>query len=333
MPPKLVVMCHVEPGTVRDGSILFDFGRPEGIEPALRSVAEFADQHGIRMGFVMTPQALSLSQTDLAGHDVGLHLHPMDPILVSRLRDRMRLGRDCLGRYSPPDQARLLDEARHVYEDALGRSPRLFVAGRWSENAATAALLREQGFTHDCSPLPGCRSSCVDWSRVERLSQPYAPQEDDYQVPGSTDFVYIPVSVGLWGHYLTPEKILPLGVSYFKAALKEAQVGGADVVHVFFHSPLALNPVPMEAFGQMLDYARDVLHMPSVLPTTVRPSEKRRSRPFPPAYWARVDLTLMKSFAGRRTFGQKIMGNHVPGPADEEPGGEAQDEVRARGSS
>jgi len=246
---------------------------------------------------------------------VGLHIHPLDPVLSKRLASDVQTRHDCLGRYAPAEQALLIAAGREMFEERMGRSPRLFVAGRWSEDATTGALLRKEGFTHDGSALPGYRSPCADWSRLPRLTQPYSPAPDAYQERGSEPYVYLPVYRGLWGHHLTPETVRDLGVWYFKAALKEAQIGAADVVHIYFHSPLALDPVAMTAFEEVLEYAREALHLSFVPPTTVVASTRPRSRPFPLAYWARIDVTMMKSFAGRGRLGQRILGSE-PAPMD-----------------
>ncbi len=307
MPPKIVVLCHVEPGTVQGRTIIPGFERTEGITRGLPRVLEFADRWHIPMGLALTPQALKLADVDLAGHEAGLHIHPMDPVLSKRLAGQVRTSHDCLGRYPPAEQALLIAAACESFEARMGRRPRLFVAGRWSEDATTAALLRKEGFTHDGSALPGYRSPCADWSRVPRLAQPYSPASDDPQKRGSEPYVYLPVFQGVWGHHFTPETLRDLGVSYFKAALKEAQVGGADIVHIYFHSPLGLDPVAMAAFAEVLEYARDAMRLSFLRPTAVVASAQPRSGPFPPAYWAGIDVTLMKSFVGRR-MGRRLRG-------------------------
>ncbi len=312
MPTKLVVVCHVEPGSVQGHTIVPGFERTEGIVRALPLVLEFAERLNLPIGLALTPQALRLTNMDLAGHDLGLHLHPLDPALRELLHGELLPRHDCLGRYPPVEQALLLSRACDAFEDRIGRPPRLFVAGRWSENDATAALLGEQGFTHDASALPGHRSRCADWSRVPRLCQPYASGPGDNQARGRGALTYIPVYQGLWGHHLTPETLVDLGVSYFKAALHEARVGGADIVHIYFHSPLALEPQAMAAFQEVLEYGLDRLGLTYTSVPAVRPSLQARSRPFPPAYWSRIDLQLLKSFAGRRDIGTRLMGTPAP---------------------
>ena len=307
MSVKLVVMCHVEPGTLHDGTIAYDFSHTEGIVPALDRIVAFANRFEVPMGFAMTPQALALARVDFSGHEVGVHLHPMDPALAKRVGDRVRLVHDCLGRYSPEDQAVLLHAAKEAFEEAIGRPPRLFVAGRWSEASATSSLLSREGFTHDASALPGLHSPCADWSRLPRLAQPYRPDARDRQRSGSVPLLYIPVSRGLWGDYMTPERLRDLGPSYFKAALKEAQVGGADVIQFFLHSPLGLDPTVLKAFGEVLRFARENLGIPAVLPTELSASPHARARPFPPAYLAWFDWKVAKSFVGRSDLGRRIM--------------------------
>jgi len=296
----------VEPGTIQGRTIIPGFQRTEGIIRGLPLVLEFADQLNVPMGLALTPQALQLTDLDLAGHDVGLHVHPLDPVLSKRVAGQVQPRHDWLGRYQPVEQAHLIAAGRQIFEERIGRSPRLFVAGCWSEDANTALILRQEGFTHDGSALTGYYSRCADWSRLPRLAQPYSPTADDYQGRGSEPYVYLPVYQGLWGHHLTPELLRDLGVSYFKAAFKEALLGAAEVVHIYFHSPLALDPRGMAAFAEVLAYAREDLGLSFVLPTTLRASIQPRSRPFPLAYWARIDLNLIKSFAGRGELGRRL---------------------------
>jgi hypothetical protein len=257
----------------------------------------------------MTAQALTLSRVDLGGHDVGVHLHPQDPVLAKRLGERVRITHDGLGRYPADHQALLVQAAREIFEEALGRSPRLFVAGRWSEDSATPALLAREGFTHDASPLPGHRSPFADWSRIPRLAQPYHPAAEDRQRSGSEPLLYIPVYRGIWQDYMTPERIRAVGPSYFEAGLQEARVGGADVIHFYFHSPLGLDPEAMRAFEEVLVYARDVIGAQPTLPSALTPSVRRASRPFPPAYLAHLDWRLARSLVGRNGLGRRLMGS------------------------
>lgn len=303
---KIVVLCHVEPGKMVEGTIQYGFEYTQGIAKTMPALLEFADRHGARMGFVLTAISHDLIDVDLDGHDIGVHLHPRDPVLDRHLNGSVHLDHDCLARYSEADQRRFLDAALEIHRGATGHDPKLFVAGRWSEDAATTRLLSQAGFTHDASVLPGHHTACADWSGVPRLAQPFASDARGPARDRGERITFVPVYQGLWGHHLTPETIRDLGASYFKAALQEARIGGADVLHIYFHSPLALDPGTMETFGEVLDHAHDLPNTEIVRPTSLAPSSRPRSRPFPPAYLARMDWTLLKSFGGRGEVGKRL---------------------------
>ncbi len=303
----ILVFCHVEPGTVQGLEMVFHPRHTEGITVALPRIVDFADEHALPMTFAMTPTASKENETDLSGHEVGVHLHPQDAQLREKLDRKITLFSDCLMRYSAEDQATLIDAARELFEQEEGFSPRTFVAGNWSENGTTLKLLVEAGFSIDGSPLPQHRSGCADWGRIPRLAQPFAPSPEDYQASGSMNYLYLPVSLGLWGHYLTPEIIHLLGASYFKAALKEASMGGADVVHIFFHSPMAMNPFFLSEFRTVMEYAHDQLGIQSVLPSSCRPSNEPSPKPFPPVYFAHLNWRLVKGFVGRGQLRRRLM--------------------------
>lgn len=284
----------------------------EGITVALPRIVEFAEEEGVPLAFALTPVALKRNDTDLESHDVGVHLHPQDALLKETLSGDVELSSDCLAHYPGEDQRALVEAARTLYEDTEGRPPHTFVAGNWSESTTTMRILVDSGFRYDGSPLPGHHSGCADWSRIARLAQPYTPNLEDYQGRGEADLLYLPVYQGLWNHYLTPENIHLLGASYFKAALREAMVGGADLVHMFFHSPMALDPYFLSEFRKVLNYARDELRVRAVLPPALRPSDRPLSKPFPPAYFAYLDWPLVKGLLGRGELGQRLLGRTLP---------------------
>ncbi len=191
------------------------------------------------------------------------------------------------------------------------------MAGRWSENTTTAKLVVAADFTFDGSPLPGHVSECADWARIPRLASPYRPSSDDYQSPGTMGLLYIPVSQGLWNHYLTPEVIHLVGAPYFKAAIKEAVVGGAEVVHMFFHSPMAVDPFFLSEFESVVNYAKDEPGVRFALPSDLSPGARLSSRSFPPAYFAFMNRRMAKSLIGRGKIGRRLMASQA---ADGEPG-------------
>lgn len=298
-PVQVLLSCHVESGTVRDRTIIFDRKHEEGITKALPQIVRFAESAGIPIALHLTAQALRLSDVDLAGFPVGLHLHPRDEVLTARLRGTVAVDSDCLARYSAADQGRLLAAAIDAFTEAQGRRPTLFVAGNWSENDDTLRLLEAAGIRYDGSALPGHVSACDDWGRLPRLAQPYRPSREDYQVPGDSSIVCVPVFQGYWRDYLSPENIHDLGVRYFMAALKEAAVGGARVVHIYFHSPMALDPYFLREFRAVVDFARDRIGADFVPPESIIAAGKSAT-PFPPAYFAYLDATVLKRLFARR---------------------------------
>lgn len=308
---KIVIFCHVESGTSRSKELIFHPDHEEGVSVAVPRIVEFADEHELPLVFAMTPAALRDSETDLKGYEVGIHLHPQDDVLRRKLLGEVTLSSDCLSGYSPHDQKSLIEAAKRSFEEVQGGSPRTFVAGRWSENTTTVKLLAAADFSFDGSPLPGHVSRCADWSRIPRLAQPYRPSSEDYQRRGTMSLLHVPVYQGLWNHYLTPECIHLVGASYFKAAIKEAVVGEADVVHMFFHSAMAVDPTFLSEFESVVSFAQDEPGVRFALPSELGPSEKPSSKPFPPAYFAFMNRRMMKSLVGRGELGRQLMASKV----------------------
>jgi hypothetical protein len=297
---QVLLSCHVESGTVQDRTIAFDRRHGEGVTQTLPRILAFAEETQIPLALNLTPQAFRLADIDLAGFPVGLHLHPQDEVLEAQLGGTVGLDSDCLARYSAADQARLLSAGIEAFADAMGHRPTLFVAGNWSENGDTFRLLQGAGIKYDGSALPGYVSPCADWGRLPRLAQPYRPRPEDYQAAGDSSIICIPVFQGYWGDYLSPENLHDLGVRYFMAALKEAAVGGARVVHIYFHSPMALDPFFLREFRKVLDFARDRIGARVVSPEFITVNGEPTPRPFPPAYLAYLDRPMLKSLFARR---------------------------------
>lgn len=211
----------------------------------------------------------------------------------------MSIRSDCLSDYPFDDQRQLISAGIDEFVDVVGTRPESFVAGNWSENRDTLNILEDAGFRYDGSVLPGHRSDCADWSRVPRLAQPYRPDLRDCQARGSARILYLPVFQGLWGQYLTPEIMHSLRLAYFKAALKEAAVSGATVIHMYFHSPMAMDPYYLAEFSSVVDYARDEAHAEFVEPSTIVEEGSPTPKPFPPAYFAHPSLPLVLGLLSR----------------------------------
>lgn len=295
----MVLFCHVEAGAIRDRTLSFDRRHEEGVSLALPRILEFAEEQNLPIALALMPQSLRLGLPDLSGFTVGLHLHPQDDVLAARLPGKMHLTSDCLARYSVGDQSLLISAGAEAIKDVIGRAPTVFVAGNWSENRDTVRVLEQTGFRHDGSPIPGFASACADWSRLPRLAQPYHPSHGNHQIPGDSTVIAIPVFRGYWGDYLSPENLHYLGVRYFEAALKEASCSDAGVVHIYFHSPMALDPFFLTEFRRVLEFARDRIGARFVPAESIAATGLRTLKPFPPAYMAYLDPVMIKSLLVR----------------------------------
>lgn len=117
-----MLFCHVEPGTYRDGEIIFHPRHEEGIVVALDRVVSFADEYGIPMPFAMTPTSLRLWETDFDGREVGVQLHPQDLAVQQALKGAIAFPSDCLAKYPAQDQPILIKTASEIFEDAGGQA-------------------------------------------------------------------------------------------------------------------------------------------------------------------------------------------------------------------
>ena len=300
---KVVVFCHVESGTMRDRQIIYDRSREEGITAALPRIVEFAENRDIPITFALTAQSLTLLPIDLGGFPTGIHLHPQDAALRFVTAGSGTTASDCLRQYTLDQQRQLATACEELHVDRVGRRPGVFVAGNWSENTDTIRVLEELRIPYDGSPLPGHLSPCADWSRLPRLIGPYHPDTADIQKEGTSRLCLFPVFRGAWGEYLTPELLHLLGVSYFRAALLEATVGGLDCIALYFHSPMAIDAFYLDEFGRFVEIAQDDLDAQFVRPEAVAVTRQQRTRAYPPAYLGNLNFRLLKHLAARRFAG------------------------------
>lgn len=118
---RVVLLCHVEPGTCRKRTIIYGDQYRGGIDIAGGRIGKFSDEHGIPMTFAMTLTALRRLVVDLSGHELGLHLHRMDEALRAACRGKVRLLHVCLAGYSESDQALIISAAKAVFEEIVCR--------------------------------------------------------------------------------------------------------------------------------------------------------------------------------------------------------------------
>jgi hypothetical protein len=116
--------------------------------------------------------------------------------------------------------------------------PKVFVAGRWSENNDTIKALVKAGFTHDLSACPHSKSSpASDWSKLPRICMPYHPSSGDYQKKGDLPLLIVPVSQFFPFGNVSPEEVPYVGISSLKACFVEYYKQNLPLFHIYLHSP------------------------------------------------------------------------------------------------
>jgi hypothetical protein len=144
--------------------------------------------------------------------------------------------------YPFEDQLELIEAGRDYLKDTLKVTPKVFVAGRWSENNDTIKALVRAGFTHDCSPPAGNKASHFDWSKLPRICMPYHPSERDYQKKGKVSLLILPISQFFPKGNVNPEVAHLVGLPWFKACFTEYYSQNLPLFHICLHSPCMTDP-------------------------------------------------------------------------------------------
>ena len=246
-------MCHVESGYATHRSVIFDKKRREGSIDGVKNAILISDKLGATVSFMIMPEVLeAFSGFDFRNHEVGLHIHPDDLILVKE-----GLGSEVyrpLREYDLVEQRNMISAGKRLVIGSLGATPRTFAAGRWSVGNDTLRALVELGFTHDASGCPQFLSGSCDWRKLPRICMPYRPSRHDYQTTGDMEITMVPVSMEITGGILGPEN--SAGLRFLRAVLHEYADLGVPLVHVAFHSPAMTSPHYQNVFSQLLEWTR-----------------------------------------------------------------------------
>ena len=239
-------MAHTEFGTVENGKVIFDRVSESGAKEGIQHACEISEKFGARVCFAAMPEVLASAKLELldakkAGHEIGMHLHADDAILVERgITSGKERG---LALLSPDVQKKSISFGAKIFNRELGFLPKIFVSGKWSENDATRDALNEHGFTHDCSPFPGMRGLFCDWRNLGRFAAPYRYGR----------MVMVPVSETITGSVVSPETHGGLGV--LNAAFEEYAIQNFPLFHIALHTPSMTDPRMRETFSQLLSFA------------------------------------------------------------------------------
>ena len=242
----VIVVCHTEPGFVRQKKVVFD-DTIDGVKEGVRNLINVADKHKAKVTFVVMPQIAEHFPKGVR-HEIGLHLHPglagcRVPVKSIFLKD-----------YSFDDQLEMIRVGKQSLQDMLSVDPKVFVAGMWSENTDTTKALIDAGFTHDCTPTAHQKTTYFDWSKLPRICMPYRPSEEDYQKKGALPLLYVPVSQMLVCESVNPEVIPLRGLSWLKACFLEYYEQDMPLFHICLHSPSMTDSYFVKALDEFLGF-------------------------------------------------------------------------------
>jgi hypothetical protein len=129
-------------------------------------IMDLLEENGLRgVFFIEVFASLNGYQSELAaayseilrrGHDVQLHLHPVQYyywlLREGEInRDRVPADKDMIGALAPETQLELLQKGVSLFENLVGRAPTAFRAGNFGASNTTLGLLEKVGIRFDSS--------------------------------------------------------------------------------------------------------------------------------------------------------------------------------------
>ena len=160
----------------------------------------------------------------LRGHDVQLHLHPVQRFYRDFLQGQPRREKDLMFQFPPEEQRALIREGVELFERLSGKAPRAFRAGCYGASEATLVALRENGVLIDSSyNLAYLDQTCG--FRRRPLNRPET-------IEGVLEFPVTNFQSGSGG--FKPLEISAVSVSETLATIRALRkAGGRDAVLVF----------------------------------------------------------------------------------------------------
>lgn len=269
---KIIIVSHTEFGISEGKKLVFYKYDEEMANKSISNTMKLVKKYDAKICFAMTPglaHALTKENAmmlkDSKQVEIGLHIHPDHKFLLENgfSGNTSRALRD----YTYAEQKKMIGFGSSIIKKTLGRSPKTFVAGRWSENNDTVKALVKLGFTHDCSPNPGTRSRDWDWSRVPRICMPYRPSTDDYQSRGDAGILMVPISKTITNSGISQESVPGIGTGFLKAAWEEYRSQGMPLFHVYFHSPCMCSDYYLSELEKLLGFFAKQDGLEYVLPS------------------------------------------------------------------
>ena len=301
----VIIVCHTEFGCVYERQVIFGKKVTSKLEEGVTNLLKVADKHNAKVTFAVCPEVVDFFPQGI-DHEIGLHLHPGweerqvgeftwyagDAYLKKTCRQSV--DSTALWDYPLGEQFEMMEAGKDCLEKRLGVKPRVFVAGRWSENNDTIQALIKAGFTHDCSPYAHSRAGHYDWSDLPRICMPYHPSEQNYQRKGSLPLLIIPVSRLLLDGNVNPEVAPRWGLPWLRACFREYYYQGLPLFHMCLHSPCMTDPYFVSVMDELLRFISRY-DISFKFASEVEECPKVESRPKYYPYLLAVNVNMMKT--------------------------------------
>ncbi len=263
----LIIVCHTEFGYVNNKKSIFEKSVLDGVTLGCKNLARVADKYQAKVTFAVMPENARSFPKDIK-HEIGLHLHPGwakftennlsyevgDKYLSEKIRTSS--SSTVLSDYPYNEQFELIKTGRDYLQDVFKIEPKVFVAGRWSENNDTIHAVSNAGFTHDCSSPASQISDHFDWSKLPRICMPYHPSFNDYQLKGNSSLLVLPISQFYPRGSVNPEVAPFVDLSWLQACFEEYYNQGLPFFHICLHSPAMIDPYYISVTDELLKFIK-----------------------------------------------------------------------------
>lgn len=246
---QVIVVCHTECGYVDNKELIYEKKSFDGVTKGVRNLAAIAKRYEAKITFAVMPEAANYFPKEISNHEIGLHIHSGwvekkyknfrwflgDQYLMEHCKTSNNSAE--LKNLNFEDQLNLIETGKDYLIDKLKTEPKVFVAGRFSENNDTIKALVQTGFTHDLSASPNPKSNTTSvWSKIPRICMPYHPSSDDYQKKGDLPLLIVPISQFFPFGNVSPEEARYAGISTLKACFMEYYRQNLPLFHIYVHS-------------------------------------------------------------------------------------------------
>jgi len=262
---NVIIVVHTEFGYVNKKNVIFEKRAVDGVKVGVQNIIKIADKYGAKLTFAVMPEVVDFFPKDIK-HEVGLHVHPGwrkveyksftwyvgDKYLLEHCKTS--INSTVLRDYPFKEQVELIETGRDLLQDKLKVEPKVFVAGRWSENNDTIKALIKAKFTHDFSPPAHQKASHFDWSKLPRICMPYHPSDKDYQEKGNLPLLIVPISQVFPIGSVNPEIAPLVGISWLKACFLEYYNQSLPLFHICLHSPSMTDPYFCSVMDELLKF-------------------------------------------------------------------------------